>query len=329
MSRNRFTTTAVVLSATSLLAAGSALTAQASAAVASPRPAAVGSFAPDTAAPLSAPRSWPAPGHGANVTAADKALVTNVFNQLFNDGNLADIDTYFGPTYTQHNPTVADGTEALRQLVEFVQANFPQFHLEVKRVIAQGDLVLLQSHTALTPGAAGQTTVDIFRVANGRIVEHWDNLQDVPATTVSGHDLFSTLSSPETTSTGPESATGSSERLVTRYFTAVTKYHRTSAIGRFVAPNLYQHDPNIADGAAATRKYYANLFSADPQATYTVARVIAEGDLVAVHSHLRKTSTDLGESVVDIYRVEHGKIVEHWDNTQAVPATAANSNTMF
>lgn len=267
------------------------------------------------------------------LTATNKELVTYVYQQLFDQADLAVIgsviDQYFGPTYTQHNPTDPDGVDALRGLVVFLHTTFPELHTQIERVVAEGDLVLLQSHAVAIPGTNGQNIIDIFRVANGRIVEHWDNLSDVSDTTVSGHDQFSTLSSPQTSVADPKSSTLLNKLIVKGYFAAVTKYHDLRAVDLIDARHLYQHDPNIADGSAATRQYYANIFAANPSATFTVARVIAEGDLVAVHSHFQKTPTDLGQSVVDIFRVRGGKIVEHWDGIQDVPATSANDNTMF
>jgi predicted SnoaL-like aldol condensation-catalyzing enzyme len=60
-----------------------------------------------------------------------------------------------------------------------------------------------------------------------------------------------------------------------------------------------------------------------------IKRVIAEGDLVVLHVHSRNTLSDRGRAVVDIFRVADGKIIEHWDVIQAVPAKSQNPNTMF
>ena len=266
-----------------------------------------------------------------NTAAANKALVLSFNDQLFNQDNLAVIAQDTATTYKEHNPTVEDGQAGLLKLVQFLQFVAPDLHMYPKRAIAEGDLVLVQSESVPAPGVPGQSIIDIFRVTNGKIVEHWDNLQNVPASTVNGHDLFSTESQPRTSDPDPSASTKDSEKIVDKYFSDLTgkKHDSAKAVQKYVAPNLYQHDPAIADGAAATQQYYANLYRANPNATFTVARIVAEGDLVAIHSRFQKNSGDLGQSVVDIFRVKNKTIVEHWDGIEDVPATSVNGNGMF
>ena len=90
-----------------------------------------------------------------------------------------------------------------------------------------------------------------------------------------------------------------------------------------------QHDPTLANGSAALKQAYSKLFAQYPLYGVQIAQVAAEGDLVAVHAHVRNSPADLGQAVVYLFRVQHGKIVEQWDSVQDVPATSANSNTMF
>jgi predicted SnoaL-like aldol condensation-catalyzing enzyme len=271
----------------------------------------------------------PVAAASARTTAANKALVTYVYDQLFNHANTSVIDRYVRSDYIQHNPTVANGPDALRQLVETLHANNPDSRNIIEHVVAQDDLVLLQSDAGASATFAGVAIVDVFRVQDGKIAEHWDTIQPVPDTTVSGHDMFSTLSRPATATPSPSANTAGNEAIVLRYLRGLTGKHDLSAVDRYVAPSLYQHDPTIADGAAATRKAYADLFAAYPQYAASVAKVVAEGDFVAVHTHVRDAPGDLGTSVYEIFRVQHSKIVEHWSVTQDVPATSVNGNSMF
>jgi predicted SnoaL-like aldol condensation-catalyzing enzyme len=100
---------------------------------------------------------------------------------------------------------------------------------------------------------------------------------------------------------------------------------------RLYAGAVYrQHNPLIADGEEGLRKFVGLLVANRPDAHGEIKRVFADGDYVILHSHWRGLSDDpRGEAVVDIYRCENGKVVEHWDVIQPIPETAANNNTMF
>ena len=98
---------------------------------------------------------------------------------------------------------------------------------------------------------------------------------------------------------------------------------------KFLGERYIQHNPNAPDGAAGIRGLIKFLKEKFPQRTATIKRVIAEGDLVMLHVHSKPTPEDRGTAIVDIFRVENGKIVEHWDVMQPVPEKAANNNTMF
>ena len=100
---------------------------------------------------------------------------------------------------------------------------------------------------------------------------------------------------------------------------------------RIYAGAVYrQHNPLIEDGKEGLRKFVAALMATRPDAHGEIKRVFADGDYVILHSHWHGLSDDpRGEAVVDIYRWEDGKVVEHWDVIQPVPETAANTNTMF
>ena len=97
---------------------------------------------------------------------------------------------YLGTHYRQHNPGAGDGPEPFIATVKrFVQA-FPELRMESKRIIAEGDLVVLHSHLILKPGDRGSAVVDIFRLENGKIVEHWDVVQEVPEKSANNNTMF-------------------------------------------------------------------------------------------------------------------------------------------
>ena len=262
-------------------------------------------------------------GHPSSVVEANKAMVTFFYDQLFNEGNLSVIDTHVGPVYIQHNPGLADGAEPLRALVVGLRTRFPDGHHTIVRVTGQGDLVTLYHHTVLVPGTTGTAIMEVFRVSKGKIIEHWDVIQPVPATTASGNDMFATLSP------SGDRSTLRNELIVLSFYARLTAKHDPRAVDRFVSPSLIQHDPALPNGSAAVKAAFTARLQANPELTFSSLQVIADHDLVSLRYHVQNSPTDLGQAVNDVYRVSHGKIVEHWSVTQNVPATSANDNTMF
>ncbi|MCJ7591844.1 MAG: nuclear transport factor 2 family protein [Woeseiaceae bacterium] len=101
------------------------------------------------------------------------------------------------------------------------------------------------------------------------------------------------------------------------------------AFESWVHPNYIQHKPTLPDGRDAAINFLEELLERFPKRIFTIHRVIASDDLVAVHYHSQATPEDLGFAVVDIFRVEDCRMVEHWDVVQSIPEQSANDNTMF
>ena len=97
---------------------------------------------------------------------------------------------HFGDRYIQHNPDAADGPETFIAYVKWLRSEHPQLRLEIKRVIAEGDEVATHSHLILEPGQPGRALADFFRLENGKVVEHWDVIQEVPETTANPNGMF-------------------------------------------------------------------------------------------------------------------------------------------
>lgn len=118
--------------------------------------------------------------------------------------------------------------------------------------------------------------------------------------------------------------------VVTKFMTTfyVDKKVR-EAFETWVQPGYIQHNPMAATGRDAAIAFLEPFFQTHPEASYSIKRIIADGNLVAVHSHAKFSTDDRGLAVVDILRVEGCKVAEHWDVAQPVPEKAANSNGMF
>lgn len=125
-------------------------------------------------------------------TERNKKIVLDFYNLAFGQGKFKEArEKYMGDTYIQHNPTVPDGPEAFVNAMTTFTQKFPELKGEVKRVIAEGDMVMLHVHTKTTPDARGRAVIDIFRVdENGKIVEHWDVGQDIPEKSANSNTMF-------------------------------------------------------------------------------------------------------------------------------------------
>jgi predicted SnoaL-like aldol condensation-catalyzing enzyme len=101
------------------------------------------------------------------------------------------------------------------------------------------------------------------------------------------------------------------------------------AFETWVVPGYIQHNPLAQNGRDAAIQFLEPYFAKNPDIKYSIKRIIADGNLVAVHSHGIFMPGSPGNAIVDILRVEGCKVVEHWDVIQPVPEKSANTNTMF
>jgi len=121
----------------------------------------------------------------------NKALVLAFYRQAFNDGQPEQAAAaHLGATYTQHNPGAPDGAEGFIGYVHWLRGQYPELHLDIKRAIAEDDLVLTHANLHLSPGDLGLAVADIFRIADGKIVEHWDVVQEVPDKSENTNTMF-------------------------------------------------------------------------------------------------------------------------------------------
>lgn len=129
----------------------------------------------------------------ARETAQEKANVRNVealYDAALNEKDFAKARTYIGDRYIQHNPTARDGIDGLKAFIDFLRAKFPQSHSDIKQAFADGHYVILHVRSVRVPGTLGRAIVDIFRLENGKVVEHWDVVQDIPEHSANTNTMF-------------------------------------------------------------------------------------------------------------------------------------------
>ena len=121
---------------------------------------------------------------------ANKKTVLEFYDAGLNRKDFDAAAKFFGPRYIQHNPMAPDGPEGFKGLVNFLREKFPDSRSEIKRSFAEGDYVILHVHSVREQGNRGRAIVDIFRLEDGKIVEHWDVVQEIPEKAANGNGMF-------------------------------------------------------------------------------------------------------------------------------------------
>lgn len=227
-------------------------------------------------------------------------------------------------SYTQHNLGVADGLAgfgaALAQL-----ANYPEMaRVNTVRVFADGDYVVAHTDYNFFGPKIG---FDIFRFDDGKIVEHWDNLQTTPeSANPSGHTMVD-----GTTEIVDVEKTEENKQIAENFVKDVLMGQHPEKLAEYFDGNNYiQHNPGIADGLDGLGAALANMAQAGIEMKYdTLHKVLGKGNFVLTVSegYLGGVHT----SYYDLFRIENGKIAEHWDVIESIlpEGQRANGNGKF
>ncbi|MCL6282082.1 nuclear transport factor 2 family protein [Ruegeria sp. 2012CJ41-6] len=251
-----------------------------------------------------------------------KELVIALFTAAFADHDPDAARQLVTPDYIQHNPQVPTGADGLVGLIPLVEQS--GMTATTHRVITEGDLVVLHStfDNADAFGAPTLAAFDIFRVEDGKVAEHWDNLQPVPETTVSGRGM--TDGATEITDLDK---TEENKALVLGFVRDVLGGAAPEKAPMYSEVYM-QHNPMLADGidgliegAKAWAEQGNVITKFEPQI------VVAEGNFVFVASDA--TVSEKPWAFFDLWRVEDGKIVEHWDVVSPTPAEMVHGNGKF
>jgi predicted SnoaL-like aldol condensation-catalyzing enzyme len=124
------------------------------------------------------------------LTEANRKIVSRFVDLFYRQKQVrAAFEAYVAEDYIQHNPDIADGREAAVLVLEPMFSK-PTFMAEVKRIIVDGDIAVVHLYARSTPEERGGSVMDMFRLKNGKIVEHWDVLQAIPEKSANPHPMF-------------------------------------------------------------------------------------------------------------------------------------------
>lgn len=118
-------------------------------------------------------------------------------------------------------------------------------------------------------------------------------------------------------------------RIAIEFYDLLLNQKDWEAGAKMIGNRYVQHNPNAVDGIEGVKGHIEMLARDFPQNRGEIKRAFSRGDLVALHIHNKRSPELRGNAIVDMFRIEGGKVVEHWDVVQAIPERALNDNTMF
>jgi predicted SnoaL-like aldol condensation-catalyzing enzyme len=121
---------------------------------------------------------------------ANLRLVKRIYSEVLGPIDSRAVDALFDPGYIQHNPNAATGSQGLKEMLDRAKVKYPHAEHRVKRMLADGDLVAAHVHVIFHPGDEGFAVVDLFRIARGKIAEHWDVMQPINASSKNNNGRF-------------------------------------------------------------------------------------------------------------------------------------------
>jgi predicted SnoaL-like aldol condensation-catalyzing enzyme len=222
--------------------------------------------------------------------------------------------------YIQHNPGLPDGRAAA------VSALAPMFSMpgaqfDVKHVLVDGNFALIHLFGRGNPATRGAAVFDLYRLQDKHIVEHWDVIQPIGDT---GDPLAG-----ETQPASTSHDTAANRKVMKDFIETLYERKQVArAYETYVSPSFRDHNPGRSGGRKAAIAELTALFES-PDSAFEVKHVLVDGDFAAIHYHGRTGSHSPGAAVMELFRLSEGKIVEHWDAFQPIPADAKNTHPMF
>lgn len=236
----------------------------------------------------------------------NKELVRRVYTEVIGQNKSDLVSELFAADYIQHDSTVPSGPAGQITLVENLKTKFPGLVATIKHIGADGDYVAVHWHASATPDneATGQAAIDLYRVSDGKIAEHWDAFQDVPATTASGNSMFSdqyVYKQPKQDVT--EVQEEANEKMAVNAYKGLFDDRNVGLLDQYWDPGYLQHNPQLPNGVEGLPGFIESLPPGVPKLDFI--QTLADDDLVYTIS--------TNSVLTDIFRVVDNKIVEHWD----------------
>ena len=248
------------------------------------------------------------PSNGASGATAREAMTS-----IFDRKDPSAVDRFFADPFLQHDPNIPDGLAGMRQYAAEIAAS-PQAKIKIYRTLEDGDLALLHStYEGLNGHGASLVAFDLFRFKDGKIVEHWGGQEPEAPPNPSGRTQ---VDGP--TDVADRDKTEENRELVRAFKETVTVQLKFDEVGRFIQDGKYaQHASKVGDGIARMKSRVADVAKPLRIPVLNPRRYVADGNfvlaLIEAHDEGGPTAN------YDLFRVENGRIVEHWDVLSRIP----------
>ncbi|RCR71520.1 nuclear transport factor 2 family protein [Larkinella punicea] len=236
-------------------------------------------------------------------TERNKSIIRDFYRRTVAHGDLDYAEQIIADDYIQHSLMVKPGKAGLLEALKAMQ-QMPKPTTPAKpfmRLIAENDYVV--TNLRFEFGGKPMVVVDLFRLRNGQVIEHWDAIQQQPETTLNRHPMMDGAVDMEDIG-----ATEANKNVVSAFFQRVLIERKIDALSDYVTSDLIQHKPEIANGRDGLWQYLQEKKGDfDIQ---KVLRIIGEGNFVVVQSEGQLDQKP--GAFYDIFRLSQGKIVEQW-----------------
>ena len=247
------------------------------------------------------------------------ATARQAMMEIFRNRDSTAIDRFFSGQFVQHDPNVADGLSGLRAFAKEVMHSLTT-NITIYRTVVDGDIVMLHSKYESWPGFSGPVIVfDLFHFKDGKIVEHWGGQTSETVPNLSGHTQ---VDGP--TAVIDRERTEANRTLVRNFKQVVTVELRFDRVDEFIEGDHYvQHASKVGDGTARMKARVSQVEKPGDTPVLIPRRYIAEGNFVLC---LVEARTAPPTANYDLFRVENGKIAEHWDVLSVIPPQKESKN---
>lgn len=251
-------------------------------------------------------------------------IVLSAVRAIFADFDAAAAKNLLAEDYRQHNVAVPTGAAPIIGFIPTLKAS--GIRTTIHRVIAEGNLVVLHVTYENAQAFGGDTLVafDVFRVEDGKVAEHWDNLQPLVSKTASGNGMTD-----GPTQITDHDKTAHNKAMIEGFIRDVLQGAAPQKVTEYISTATYiQHNPLVAnglDGLGAALEAFANAGQAMSYARTPI--IVAEGNFVFTASEGTLGTTPT--AFFDLFRIKDGKIVEHWDTISTIPGEMPHTNGKF